>query len=42
MSNEVWNTELQKHTKTIEHQVHISSTDQQVGVRKISEMGSIV
>ena len=36
MSSEVWSIVLQKHSKIIQHHVHIRSTDQfkQVGVRE--------
>ena len=45
MSSKVWSIGIQKHTKMIQHHVHIRSTDQfnQIGMHeKITEMRSIV
>ena len=45
MSSKVWSIGIQKHTKMIQHHVHIRSTDQfnQVGVlEKMTEIRSIV
>ena len=45
MSGKVWSIGIQKHTKMIQHHVHIRSTDQfnQVEVHgKMTEMRSIV
>ena len=45
MSSKVWSIGIQKHTKMIQHHVHIRSTGQfnQVGVHeKMTEMRSIV
>ena len=45
MSSKVWSIEIQKHTKMIQHRVHIRSTDQfnRVGVHeKKTKMRSIV
>ena len=43
MSSKVWSIGIQKHTKMIQHHVHIRSTDQfnQVGC-KMTEIRSIV
>ena len=46
MSSKVWSIGIQKHTKMIQHHVHIRSTDHsnQVGVheKKMTEIRSIV
>ena len=45
MSSKVWSIGIQKHTKMIQHHVHIRSTDQfnQVGVQEndINEINSV-
>ena len=46
MSSKVWSIGIQKHTKMIQHLVHIRSTDQfnqvRVHEKKMTEMRSIV
>ena len=43
MSTKVWNIGIQKHTKMIQHHVHIRSTDQfnQVGVIEKNDRNEI-
>ena len=43
MSSKFWSISLQKHTKMIQHHVHIRSTDQfkQVGVREKNDRNEI-
>ena len=43
MSSKVWNIKIQKHTKMIQHHVHIRSTDQfnQVGMHGENDRNEI-